>query len=692
MSKILIIAEKPSLAKTIIKAVGGKGAFKDFYEDGNYIITSQFGHLLELKSIGEYQNNLERDKKWTLNDLPYFPKEFQYKIKNDARIQQRYNVIKDLIKRPDVIEIVNAGDPDREGETLVNIVIYRIFEELQLKKKVTRIWLDPLTEEKIKSELNNRKPIENTKNLFIEGKTRAYLDWLYGINLTEYNTLKVGKIMNTGRVIIPLVRWIYDRDMQIKNFTPEKYYPITTIINKNGKDIKLDFKELKFTNKEQAEYVLNELKDKNIKVVDIESKEQVKQPKKLFSLSTLQTYMFQKYKKPISKTLELVQVLYERGYLTYPRTDTEYLSEDEKEKVKKLLQTINNSDLKFRDSKSIFDSSKVESHTAIIITNKVPKIEELTEDEKQVYLAVKNRFYANFVEEKCILDKTIANFNLEEYQTKIIGTTIKQQGYLKYENDIGESEIPNFNLNEEFRPTLKIEENETTSPSHLSEADLIKLCKNPFKELLKENEEENENNDDDEYRKILEGSMIGTEATRAIMIEKIKKVGYVKLEKNKLVITDYGIKFIETLEALKENLWKEKTAKMNKNLKRIYKGELSSDEVINIAMQELKDIMSQNITITKVDNNINKEILGKCPKCSNGDIIENNKGYGCSNWKNGCNFFIWKTIASKNITKSNVRDLLLKGETAEIKGFKSKSGKIFNSKLIFNNGKVEFKF
>lgn len=195
MSKILIIAEKPSLAKTIIKAVGGKGVFNDFYEDGNYIITSQFGHLLELKSIGEYQNNFERDKKWTLDDLPYFPNEFQYKIKNDTEIKQRYNIIKDLIKRTDVTEIVNAGDPDREGEILVNIVIYRIFEELQLDKKVTRIWLDPLTEEKIRAELNNRKPIENTKNLFIEGKTRACLDWLYGINLTEYNTLKVGKLM-----------------------------------------------------------------------------------------------------------------------------------------------------------------------------------------------------------------------------------------------------------------------------------------------------------------------------------------------------------------------------------------------------------------------------------------------------------------------------------------------------------------
>lgn len=692
MSKILIIAEKPSLAKTIIKAVGGSGTFKDYYEDENYIITSQFGHLLELKSIGEYKNDLERDKKWTLDDLPYFPSEFEYKIKNDTGIKQRYNVIRDLIKRPDVIEIVNAGDPDREGETLVNIVIYKIFDELKIKKEVTRVWLDPLTEDKIRAELQNRKPILNTNNLFIEGKTRAYLDWLYGINLTEYNTLKVGKLMNTGRVIIPLVRWVYDRDMQIKNFIPTKYYPITATINKNGKDIKLDFKDLKFDSKEQAEYILNELRNKNIKVVDIENREQIKQPKKLFSLSTLQTYMFQKYKKPISKTLELVQALYEKGYLTYPRTDTEYLSEDEKDKVRNLLQNINNIDLEFRDSKSIFDSSKVESHTAIIITNKVPNIDELKEDERQVYLTVRNRFYANFVKEKCVIDKTIVNFSFGEYKTKITGTAVKQQGYLKYENDISGNEIPSFYFNEEFMPELKIEESETTPPSHLSEADLINLCKSPFKDIQKDSEEETEANDDEEYKKILEGSMIGTEATRAIMMEKIKNVGYVKVEKNKLITTEYGIKFIKTLEALNENLWKEKTAEMNKNLKRIYRGELTSEDVINIAKQELTDIMSKNITIEKFDNSMNKEILGKCPKCSNGNIIENKKGYGCDRWKEGCDFIIWKTIANKNLTKLNVKDLLTKGETKELDGFRSKSGKTFSSKLILNDGKIEFKF
>ena len=162
MSKILIIAEKPSLAKTIIKAVGGRGSFKDYYEDDKYIVTSQFGHLLELKSIGDYTKDKERDKKWTLDDLPFFPEKFEYKVKSDSGVKDRYKVIKELIKRDDVEEIINAGDPDREGETLINIVVYRIFDELKIKKKITRIWLDPLTEEKIREELRNRKPIENT--------------------------------------------------------------------------------------------------------------------------------------------------------------------------------------------------------------------------------------------------------------------------------------------------------------------------------------------------------------------------------------------------------------------------------------------------------------------------------------------------------------------------------------------------
>ena len=326
--KKLIIAEKPSLAKTIVRGIGGNDNFKDYFENEKYIVTSQFGHLLELYSIGDYKNDKERDKKWTLDDLPYLPKEYKYKVKDDLGIKARYKLIKELIKRNDVNEIINAGDPDREGETLINIVIYKIFDELKINKKISRIWLDPLTEEKVKEELNNLKPIENTKNLYVEGKLRAILDWLYGINLTEYVSLKSGKTLNTGRVIIPLVRWVYDRDIEIENFKKEKYFVINSIIKKDNQETKINFKEFKFNNINLAKEKAKELENQKIKVIKVESKEIEKKPKKLFSLSTLQTHLFTTNKFPINKTLSLVQNLYEKGFLTYPRTDTEYLSEE----------------------------------------------------------------------------------------------------------------------------------------------------------------------------------------------------------------------------------------------------------------------------------------------------------------------------------------------------------------------------
>lgn len=694
--KKLIIAEKPNLAKVIISAIGGNPFFKDYYEDDKYIIISQFGHLLELKSIGDYKKDKERDRKWTLEDLPFFPEKFEYKVKKDSGIKERYGVIKKLIDRVDVDEIINAGDPDREGEVLINIVIYKIFNELHKTKKVSRIWLDPLTEEKVREELPKRKPIKDTENLYKEGLARADLDWLYGINLTEFNTLKVGKLMNTGRVIIPLVRWIYDRDVEIEKFKAEKYYTIISIINKNGKEIKLNFKELRFkeNEKDEANNKIKELSNKKIIVSKVENKEIVKEPHKLFSLSTLQSHMFKKEKFTIAKTLQLVQGLYEKGFLTYPRTDTEYLSEDEVNKVKNIIDKQFNDDLTIKTTKNIFNSSKVESHTAIIITTKTPKLDDLSEDEKKVYLTVRNRFYANFCKDKCILNKTIVTFEVDTMKTNLTGTSIKQKGYLKYESDINDTFIPEFKEGEKFIPQFKLQENTTTPPTHLSEADLTYLCKHPFKEVkeVKEVEiEEEQIEDDEDYKKIMEGSMIGTEATRAVMIEKIKKVGYVEVEKNRLIITDFGRKFIETLEKLNINLWKEKTAEMNRNLKKISKGLIRSEEVIREAEKELKQIINQNIEIAKVDNAIGRNIIGKCPICGK-RVIENSKAYGCEGYKEGCKFSIWKNICGKKITEKVAKQLLENKKTSLIAGFKSKNGNKFDSYLVLKNNEVKFEF
>lgn len=688
--KKLIIAEKPNLAKVIISAVGGKPYFKDYYEDDKYIITSQFGHLLELKTIGDYKKDSERDRKWTLEDLPFFPEKFEYKVKKDSGIKERYGVIKKLIDRVDVDEIINAGDPDREGEVLINIVIYKIFNELHKTKKVSRIWLDPLTEEKVREELPKRKPIKDTENLYKEGLARADLDWLYGINLTEFNTLKVGKLMNTGRVIIPLVKWVYDRDLEIERFKPEKYYTILSLVNKNDNEIKLNFKELRFkeNEKDEANNKIKELTNKKIIVTKVENKEIVKEPHKLFSLSTLQSHMFKKEKFTIAKTLQLVQSLYEKGFLTYPRTDTEYLSEEEVDKVKNIIDKQFNDDLEIKVTKNIFNSSKVESHTAIIITTKTPKLDELSEDEKKVYLTVRNRFYANFCKDKCILNKTIVTFELNNMKTTLTGTSIKQKGYLKYESDINDTFIAEFKEGEEFIPKFKLQENTTTPPTHLSEADLTYLCKHPFKE---DETEDEQTEDDEDYKKIMEGSMIGTEATRAVMIEKIKKVGYVEVEKNRLVITEFGKKFIETLEKLNINLWKEKTAEMNKNLKNISKDIIEPEELLKKAEEELKQIINQNIEITKVDTAIGRNIVGKCPICGK-RVIENSKSYSCEGYKEGCNFSIWKNICGKKITEKIAKQLLEKGRTSLITGFKSKSGNKFDSYLVLRNNKVEFEF
>lgn len=683
--KSLIIAEKPSVAKELAKILKGCTKNKNYYENNRYIITSLFGHLLELYKMEDY-------KIWNIDDLPFFPDTFKWKIKNQSGIKERYNIIQDLILRDDIDVIINCGDNDREGEVLVNNIIYDIFQKKKIRKKVKRILLPDLATATIKYELENLRDIEKTENWYMEGLARTYIDWLYGINFSRFVSLKTKDKFSVGRVIVPTVKYIYDKEIEIQNYKEKLYLQIEGIIRKDGKEIKVDFGD-KYEIKEGQEEtqrnllksVIEELSKGKTIISDIEEKEIVKKPKKLFSLKTVQNYMFNKYKIGLDKTLKYAQSLYEKTYTTYPRTNSEYLTTEEKDKVANIIKTILDKEklnITMKDDKRIFDSQKVESHSAIIITeNNIDKT-NLTEDEIKLYNAIRNRFLANFCNEDCIVTEQIVKIKTtkEDYDGKIKGTAAKQIGYLQFENDLKEQEIPSLVKGEVLNIEFNIVERKSTPPRRVTEAELNNFYENPFKK------EDTEESTDEDYIAILKGAEIGTPATRSGIIQKIKEDGYVVNSKNTLEITNKGIKLIEVLEQLGINLFKEKTVELGIDLKKIYNGEKTIENIMDKVKEDVRQGINKEIMIEE----LKKKAIGKCPIC-NGNIYENQKSFYCENWKE-CGFSIWKQICGRTLTTVNVKDLLEKGQTKKLKGFKSKEGNKFEASLILQDNKIKMKF
>lgn len=707
----LILAEKPSVAKTIASFLGAKTRCDGYFEGNRYIVTYAVGHLVGLYDMKDY----DKDKysgSWKLNNFPFIPQD-KFKFKVDSSKKKQFDIVKNLIHRDDIEYIINATDNDREGE----LISFLIFLLAKNKKPVKRILVNEWTPEDITRGMNNLKDDVDMRNLQAAGYTRLITDWLIGINFTSVATLKYGngKLLNIGRVILPTVKLVYDRDMEILNFVPKTYYEIEgNFKSKNGeyKGKYIKGKEIKFDDIEEVNKVINSINSNEGKIIDKKITTSKEYAPKLFSLTSLQGYITSKYSNFTSdKVLSVCQSLYEGsgkgGYITYPRTDSIYLEESLASKVSQTLDKLKvgleyENKIKFTKTKRVFDSSKVDSHSAIIPTYIIPT--KLTPDEQIVYNAIKDRFIANFMppaEYENTEIKTDVDSNI--FLTK--GKVLKSKGYLEvYKKEEKDDLLPSVDVNDivevlEIKPLTK----QTTPPKPYTEDTLLKAMKNCGKNVP----------DDDTT--VLSGYSIGTSATRADVLKKISQVGYVGKKGKSYFITDLGKNLVEIFP-VKELFDVDYTGKLEKSLSDIQKGQFTRKEYLNNIMtfifnnvELIKRDTPKNISTetysynpktkkfskessikskssTSKENKANNESLGKCPICQN-DVVEIEKGFICKNYSE-CKFGIWKNdkfleYYKKKPNKTMVKSILKNG-FAKVKSLTSKQGNKFDATLRYS--------
>lgn len=683
----LIICEKPSLAKNVKNAVSQRESVlvKEipssdknkciYYESRNYIITYAFGHLF---SFGEPENYLpERsDKGWDISDLPIIPEQFRlYPI--DSSCKKQFQLIAALISRADVSEIVHCGDADREGE----IIVRNILRIARNTKPVSRLWLPEQTESSILSALDSSEPDSKYDDLANAGYARTFVDWLMGYNLTRYLTLKIGaaKAWGAGRVLIPIVEAIYLRELAIRSFVSVPYYQVEGAFTKSGLTVELT-DSAKFDDADEAVCRQRQLSAMRFSVESISSKEAIISPPKLFSLDTLQGKLSKDYDMTLEMSMPIIQKLYESAYITYPRSDTEYFAEAEKEPVFAVIDKINSAkglDLEHKEAKRIFDSSKVESHSAIRPTTKLPV--DLNENEKRVYDTVFNRFCAVFAP-PCKVTRTTVVISSGSDKFTIKGDVPLSSGFRAYEpaaSSDKDKSLPEFSEGESLTIEWKVKEKKTKAPSRYTVDSLNAYLKEPFRN---DTSSDVQGSDDDRelYNNIRKGIEIGTVATRTAIITKAaKEYKYISIRNGQYSCTEKGEAFIEYLKALNIDLFKERNVEFNVMLKEVENGKKTIEDAIAETSDELRRIISQTAEVSAAQK-YDSDNIGKCPYCG-AEISDGKNSFYCSGYKTGCGFKLWKKSYCKlsfakdgknieytkpvTITKSNAKSLLKSGMT-----------------------------
>ena len=694
--KNLYIAEKPSVAKDIARIIGANSAHDGYMEGNGYQVTWTFGHLCELKEPDDYTPMWKR---WSLSALPMIPQRFGIKLINDEGIKRQFGTIERLMQAAD--SIINCGDAGQEGELIQRWVM----QKAQAKCPVKRLWISSMTDEAIRQGFQELKDQSEYQPLYLAGLSRAIGDWILGMNATRLYTLKYGQnrqVLSIGRVQTPTLALIVNRQKEIDNFEPEPYWVLATIY----RDTQFTATSGKFTSKEEGEKAFSTIAGKPFTVTAVTKKKGTETPPHLYDLTSLQVDCNKKFSYSADMTLKLIQSLYEKKFTTYPRVDTQFLTDDiypkcpqilngvsqakinSQQKYLPLIQQLAATGKKLPKSKKVFDNSKVTDHHAIIPTGVPPS--GLTDMEANVYDLIAKRFISIFYPDckfstTTVLGEVIGETDGKEQKVefKVSGKEILEPGwrdvYAKESNNkntdeeetdgnnskkenVEERTLPTFVKGEsgDHKPTLT--EKWTTPPKYYTEASLLRAMETAGKFV-----------EDEELRAALKENGIGRPSSRAGIIETLFKRHYIRRQRKNLVATPTGIELIDTIN---EELLKscELTGIWEKKLRDIEHKTYDPADFINGLKEQInqivKDVLSDNsarhVTITTEEDLKKKPaakkttarkpsatgtsqpatpaanedpMVGKpCPLCGKGTIIKGKTAYGCSNWKEGCQY------------------------------------------------------
>ncbi len=720
--KTLVFAEKPSVGKDIGRILGATRRGEGFLEGNDYIVTWGFGHLV---ALGHPEEQNPAWKKWSLETLPMLPKDWKLMVLPSSK--QQFDGVARLFNRPDVATIINAADAGREGELIFRLV----YQHAGCNKPFKRLWISSMTDEAIKSGFEDLRPGEKYDPLAKAAVCRSRADWLVGMNFTRAYTRKLNSMFTVGRVQTPTLAMVVRRHLEIQNFVPKDYWEINAVME--------DFSALWFNpeadeypsridSQEKAAQLAERLKGVQATVQSAKKTAKKQAPPSLYDLTTLQRDANSRYSMTAADTLATLQTLYEKKkVVTYPRTDSRYLSDDIFPTIEKRLAALPEEYDGYLDhlrknrpkkDKKVFDNSKVSDHHAIIPTEKkVADTSGWTTAEKNVYDLVVRRFLAAFYPDHQYLSTTII-VKADGESFKATGKVVTDEGWRvlypkKHQGEKNSENSGEDDENDQSLPDLKKGDtriiNDTTlltrktkPPAAYTESTLLQAMETAGKLIESE-----------ELREAMKDSGLGTPATRAEIIEKLIKVEYMLRDKKKLIPTPKGIQLV-TLAAA-EITSPELTGSWEKRLSDISRGRDNDEDFMQGITAFVCSIVDQikssaalraaalprqnppgresgpaaaqakteakNISAATVRPAAQRTVIADCPACQKGGIIEGNRGFGCNRFKEGCNYVVWKEFYGKKLSQAAIDALIAGKPTRSIKGFVLEDGRTVSGRL-----------